>query len=140
VNAVGIYNAGQTIKLEPGFLARKGCYFHAYIEGCTNTNLKSGESFYKSEAGYSQSSILPATAFVNVSPNPSNGNIIIKVNISDENTYDLKVLNLYGHEMTYKKYLADKSLFLDLSNYPKGVYILQIQSSGKLFTQKIVLN
>jgi len=71
---------------------------------------------------------------IKIFPNPSNGNIHI-------NTEDLNInrISIYN---TNKKLMTEVELntnTLDLSHYPKGVYLIKIETETSVVTKKIIL-
>jgi len=76
---------------------------------------------------------------IKVYPNPSQGNLF--VNLADANLHDCKLLlyNTTGTKLLETNQANQSQVFLDLSNVPKGVYVLHIVSEKGRFYRKIVL-
>ena len=79
-----------------------------------------------------------------VSPNPASTSVLMKAHIENEGNYTLSIVNSIGQavltqKMTYVKGVQSERL--DVSNLPKGVYIIQlVHTDGKDFViQKLVI-
>jgi hypothetical protein len=69
-------------------------------------------------------------------PNPTNGKITLEANDEIE---ELALIDESGRlKEQYTIYKSDK-IEKDISNYTNGLYILQYQSKGKLYREKILL-
>ena len=74
-----------------------------------------------------------------VYPNPSNGVFEIKsFDFSQVTNTSLQVLNISG-KVIHNQVLTDFSHTLDLSDYPKGMYFVQLESEDFIETQKIII-
>lgn len=72
-------------------------------------------------------------------PNPSEGRIMIEFN-SDESPNALRLYDMSGRLMqSWKIPYNNKNTQLDLSNFPSGMYILEIQTTTSINTQKLLL-
>ena len=69
-------------------------------------------------------------------PNPATSYLTIEVNNS-EGEYNLNVTSIDGSNMLTRR-VKDKTT-LDLSGYPKGYYIVNVLTSNKSFTQKVIV-
>ena len=61
-------------------------------------------------------------------PNPSNGQFYIDFSEQAELPKSLQILDIQGH-IIYSKEVTDKKIFIDISNYSKGIYVLSIETS-----------
>ncbi len=78
---------------------------------------------------------------VSISPNPSNGLIAITLK-GFSNDVKLQLQNAQGKSIYTSNFVAESANFtktLDLSNYPKGIYFIQINNNGKISVNKVVL-
>ncbi len=74
-----------------------------------------------------------------ITPNPSEGHVTIDF-ISDETFRALRLYDLSGRlRQRWEIQPAAKNKQLDLSNFPSGMYIIEIQTSSSLSTQKLFL-
>lgn len=72
-----------------------------------------------------------------VYPNPSNGIINIK---SLHNIKSIKLFSMLGQN-NYTREVNDKQVYIDITGFAKGVYILETEDiSGKTFYKRIILN
>jgi lysyl endopeptidase len=77
---------------------------------------------------------------IHVYPNPSDG--IFNIESGDHITGPviLKFMDLSGRILYINPSLSlDKVIRLDFSDYPPGIYILEVRSKGSLITQKLIL-
>jgi hypothetical protein len=78
---------------------------------------------------------------LNITPNPSNGIFTVYYDFPDSlSNTQLIILNSQGVKakeikLTYKQYATA----LDLSMYPKGVYLIQMISNNGILTKKVVI-
>jgi Secretion system C-terminal sorting domain len=73
---------------------------------------------------------------ISIHPNPTNGQLTISL---EEGTASaITIRNSLGQLMLSDKYSATKQLGLDISNFPIGVYFIQIETDGEVITKKIV--
>ncbi|MFA7686897.1 MAG: T9SS type A sorting domain-containing protein [Moheibacter sp.] len=72
-----------------------------------------------------------------VYPNPFTNEVNIKLPENVKGNYTFNVTDLSGR-MVYTKNQSEKSFIWNGSNLPKGVYILSIESNGKLIAKKVI--
>ncbi|SNR14292.1 T9SS type A sorting domain-containing protein [Tenacibaculum jejuense] len=75
---------------------------------------------------------------ISIFPNPSTSLFNLSRNTTEE--LDLKIFDLSGKEVFSKKKIIDTNYIIDLTNYTKGIYILNITSEGKSASKKLILN
>jgi PKD repeat protein len=79
--------------------------------------------------------------FVKISPNPSNGIFNIEISKIDE-AVNMNILNIQG-QVVRSKILPIKSsgskILIDLSIYPKGIYLIEFSSNKFINTEKIII-
>lgn len=69
-------------------------------------------------------------------PNPTQD--VINITYTSNNVpLDMTIYDIYGRLMIEKKQCSSNCI-IDLTNYPSGVYLLQINNNGLLSTQKII--
>lgn len=69
-------------------------------------------------------------------PNPSNG--LYNVELSNETTASIEVYNVLG-KLVQSIPQADSKTMIDLTGFPKGVYLVNIFSNGEQTSKKIIL-
>ena len=74
---------------------------------------------------------------INIIPNPNNG--IFTIQGLQDLQYNTIIYSSLGHCVFEKEDLYNDT-FLDLTNYPSGIYIIIIESQKKIFTKKIIIN
>lgn len=95
-----------------------------------------GSVFSKIEDGTTQGGIKNSkiTEIISVYPNPSRG--IFNLNLKNINEGNISIVNTLG-EIVYQSEVNNQSSVLDLSNYPKGIYFLQLKTRDSLITAKL---
>lgn len=71
-------------------------------------------------------------------PNPTSDLITIDGNISDKNNLKIEVLNYLGHKIPITLIKEKNLIQIDLTTYPKGVYLIKLSSSSKSQIYKVV--
>lgn len=75
---------------------------------------------------------------VSVYPNPLNSNGILNIRLAGKAISTIEVFNLHGISVFKTEGIDNSRYTLNLSNLPKGLYLLEITDSNKhLFTRKI---
>ncbi|WP_299709437.1 3-coathanger stack domain-containing protein [uncultured Tenacibaculum sp.] len=124
------YDAGERVRLLPGFHARSGSIFKAFIEGCT----PQGRSMRISTKGDNE--ILTDNSTF-IYPNPTTNTINIESN-KDINT--IEIFNQIGMVKSKNKLsILNKKSSFDISNYSTGFYIVRITfKDGSFLNKKII--
>jgi uncharacterized protein (TIGR02145 family) len=81
---------------------------------------------------------IPKSGNISVFPNPSNG----LVNISYSNTVQqatIEIYNLQGTQVFSKTFQNAPSATIDLTGYPKGLYMVKVIADGVSYEEKILL-
>ncbi len=74
-------------------------------------------------------------------PNPTSGKSIVDISFSSPIDFELKIFNQIGIGIYTQNFqvVTDESITIDLSDYPSGIFLISIQSSGKMIlTEKVV--
>ncbi len=74
-----------------------------------------------------------------VSPNPSEGIFNVRWKSEGANM-DFTIFDITGKTIVTKKNIKDNSFNIDLSNFTKGIYLLNLKTNNKIATKKLVLN
>jgi hypothetical protein len=74
-------------------------------------------------------------------PNPTSSLIHLQLPARMENSYKIKITNLFGQVLSLPvQKISDNMLSVDFSNAPEGVYMLQYSDNqGNVFTNKVVV-
>ena len=111
------------------------------------TNSTNGPTWYTiSDIPMLRMNFDPATGSVNVSeleknifnifPNPTNGIFTIELDIAKK--YDLNIHNVLGQSV-YSRTTNSTNTKIDLSNFDKGIYTVELKDKNNIYTEKIVL-
>ncbi|CAM1365248.1 T9SS type A sorting domain-containing protein [Tenacibaculum xiamenense] len=74
-----------------------------------------------------------------VSPNPSEGIFNVRWKSEGANM-DFSIYDITGKTILTKKNISDNNFNIDLSNFTKGIYLLNLKTNNKVATKKLVLN
>lgn len=79
---------------------------------------------------------------ISIYPNPCSKNIFVKFKNNDLLNYQLRLFNSLSIEILREKIVNENIINIELSNYPSGIYILQIQNlkNSIIINKKIVKN
>ena len=72
----------------------------------------------------------------NVYPNPSNGEFVIALDATAK--YDVTVTNVLG-QTVYATSTNTMETTIDLSNFDKGVYTVELKNIDAIFTEKVIV-
>ncbi len=85
-------------------------------------------------------SIVANTITLSVYPNPTEGIFIFNLNSKLEDNLNIQIYNIAG-QLVYSDlnhyFVAENSMYIDISNQPAGIYIINV--SGKLVNENITL-
>ncbi|MBN1820757.1 MAG: T9SS type A sorting domain-containing protein [Prolixibacteraceae bacterium] len=139
--------AGYSIQFLNGFHAHPGCYMSAYITTIGSFCDPLAESIVYEETYPEKKSfeiqeedntgediLMPS---LKVYPNPSNGNITVELQNFNSNV-DLRVINSQGRVLRLIS-TDENDILFDLSNVPKGIYLIRANDQEKQLTQKIII-
>ena len=80
------------------------------------------------------------TFSVSMFPNPTKGEVTLKINSSVINDSEVIVRSITGSEIFKKKYKATGLIKLDLSNQVSGVYLISLKQGDKFIIEKLILD
>jgi hypothetical protein len=81
----------------------------------------------------------PALRKVSVFPNPTSGALTVQFSELPAKTIHLSVVNTIGQVVLAKQQVTDLNTALDLSQLPKGLYLLRLQSGTSVETVRVVV-
>ncbi len=133
------FSAGNSISLRPGFHARSGSSFRAYIEGCSYSTCRVVNSF--KETGMANddpnlTSINNAIESIELFPNPTSDLLNLRSKGAEISSWEL--FNAQGEEVA-RSSGANRSIFervIDVSDLSSGLYVLNVQFSDDRFIVK----
>ncbi|CAN5706061.1 hypothetical protein BH10BAC2_BH10BAC2_42960 [soil metagenome] len=148
VGAQVIFDAATKVHLLPGFTAKNGSVFHAYIDGCGNkfalTNNKRSSKTDKITADQKEENIsadkLPVSS-LNVFPNPARSTLNVSIYGLQTGRYNLLISNISGYTIKQKAITisgAKTTVQLTVADIPAGMYILRIAENPMIKPAKFV--
>ena len=87
--------------------------------------------------------IINGNGYIKLYPNPTTGKLHIIFDASVSQPSSLKVLNILGNiivDITMTPRSMKNDYAIDLSDQPEGMYFIQIQTTNRVITKKIILN
>jgi hypothetical protein len=152
-NANITFRAGNKIVLKDGFSAKAGSTFRAYIDpfDCppaqrlSSSNPSDSKTLPENSEGalntYSFTQYSSRAATSTLFPNPTSSLVHLQLPTRIENTYILKITNLFGQSPSLPiQKLSENVLSIDFSNVAEGVYIVHYSDNeGNVFTNKVVV-
>jgi hypothetical protein len=134
-NASAEYDAGLKVLLQPGFHAKSGSTFRAFIEGCSAISNKTGKKSSKISTKNVEEEL--KNNFT-IYPNPSKGIFSVSAN-NLINSY--RIVNQIGKTTISKPFVNEKDITIDIQKYPLGIYFIQLQlENGEIEMKKIIKN
>jgi len=94
------------------------------------------------ESELTGTSIFELNADVTAYPNPSNGKFTVKIVSTKASKYTVTVSNILGQEVlsTQTAKTSDSSVLIDLNASQNGMYLIKVESEGKVITKSIMIN
>ncbi len=135
-SAIVRLNAGNQIRMRPGFKVRSGAIFRASVEGCPNPSSSLGAeaplSF--SENREMESSSDRSVAPISVFPNPFSDEITIRT------PFEEGTLRLYDWtgKCIWEDIIDGHQQRLNLKAWSAGMYVLEVKNRERQHTLKIV--
>lgn len=138
--ASAIYHAAESVVLTNGFLSKSGSNLYAYIAGCEGRireKTQSNESARNNIEDFSSESKINSDIY-NILPNPNNG--VFKIIMKDTSEQNIEILNSTGIIIYNTTLLGQMEYQINISDKPKGIYLVKITSGAKIYTKKIIKN
>lgn len=131
--------------------------FEAKIVECSGPQKKEDDFFNQSDSAIKISSIEPdsindnnkqtspnienpSLLYTKIYPNPTKGEISIEFDGKIVQNMKIEVINSHGQIVFSKNVIEEKSLKIDISHLPKGIYFLKGTFGNKSISDKIILN
>ncbi len=125
--------AQNIIHLKPGFRAYQGSDVHVYISSPDNCTTSPASRIAIFE-GTKPELVHPE---VSIYPNPSRGQFTVRVSKTDEPNF-LVIYNLLGEVIYYTTTLEYNQI--NISDQPKGIYVVKLKTNNQIITKKININ
>ena len=75
----------------------------------------------------------------NVYPNPTTGNINVKVTGASNQEVEVKIFNALGAEVATASNSNGEEIQVDLANHAAGIYTVKVTTGGQSITKKVIL-
>ncbi|MBI4946468.1 MAG: T9SS type A sorting domain-containing protein [Bacteroidetes bacterium] len=150
-NSKVTFTAGKKIVITPGAngsVAYSGSSFHAYIDpsiGCDD------HTYFRKAQQHSSVPDAPialnepakpkttSTLNADISPNPNEGRFTLQLKEqSNAGASEAFIYNPLG-QLIYQSSIINNQSTIDLSAQPRGIYFVKVQSAGKIYTEKVVV-
>lgn len=134
----------EEVNMLPGFTAHQGCDFNAEIipcPDCSDSIRKRPDIFSEVKGGDIDLVNVESIKFQNpfeIYPNPTSGMVNIAFHEKQKNL-KISIKQMNGGNIIAQKYDYSDNIILDLSPYPKGIYLLTITTEDRMFTEKVIL-
>jgi len=137
VGANVTYDAGNQVRLRPGFKAIAGSRFHAIIDGCeedTGTRFSTGYDFDTNINNFE----------LNIYPNPTIQMVKINYTLPKEDEVTLILFDTTGKRLAnlaenQPQQAGQHKLELDASNLPIGIYYLKLHTNENNIIKKLMI-
>jgi len=130
IGGTGIYHAGNTIVLKPGFATGRGSRFRAYIQECPS-------DFVGREANSGLTKDSGEEEKISLFPNPSSTNVTIA--LTQSLIQRISIVSMDGRTMLDKEVKGAESYEVAVNDYKEGIYLVTvIAMDGKIFKSKLV--
>jgi hypothetical protein len=137
---------GQSVLIKPGFHAKTGSTFHAFIDGpseCYANNAKSGTSDSSDDDNenttktHTEKPSISEELQIKLIPNPNSGNFIFEVNQANPKG----TLYVYGVDgkLYYEQFVNQAQTRLDIS-LRNGLYLVVYKTVKEMQTIKLIIN
>ncbi|HRH59984.1 MAG TPA: peptidoglycan DD-metalloendopeptidase family protein, partial [Chitinophagaceae bacterium] len=137
------YMADARVILNPGFQAAAGCRFVANTEGCNNNT----KSFDKEQTAVVANNAATNNAGKNANglrifPNPSSGIFTMQFSSNKIGDATVTIKNMMGqivYALPQQKNILQLNRQINLSNMPKGIYIVEVNTGMERITEKVLI-
>lgn len=135
--------AGNLIRLLPGFKVLPGSFLHGRLTNYTSTDNPC--IFESPEGKISEEGSVEETGGtddqISVYPNPNKGNFTIEATFEQEaNTVEVSIISLSGNTIFSRRYNSVEYLMqeIDIVQFPQGVYLIRVIKDNKTVYRKVV--
>jgi hypothetical protein len=116
--------------------------FHQIVLSGNNDSIEVEQTFTIEVKSASMIDLTNQTSFgMLIYPNPVVNSIVnVKLDNGISDHFDLFIRDISGRLIMQRQYEQTKTVSLDLSGYPIGIYVLQVRSLNFLKSEKFILN
>ena len=141
-----VYTYGVTTNQLSQSGLNPGTYYHWQVRAvCGSSANASGFTSYNTFSTSSNritAGEVELALNLNVYPNPTDGMFNISFVSEEINSFEITVIDAFGKLISFEDkqdFVGEYSKSVDLSNYPKGIYMVQIKNQHSFVTKRIVL-
>jgi hypothetical protein len=80
---------------------------------------------------------------ISIFPNPTNGQLAVQLNTLSQKSIQISVIDLLGKTVFDNTYVFEQGLdkeTINLNHLDNGLYLIRLQSGGKLYTEKLIID
>lgn len=108
--------------------SKKSSFFNRFQRSGLRNLLKTEKSKTKSVEASNSSAALTKLGTLTLYPNPAKTQLTLNIEKFEESEVDVFIVNMQGH-VFFRTNTADSKLELDISNYPRGAYLVRCQNT-----------
>jgi hypothetical protein len=134
--------AGQSVLLLPGILVEANGYLRAWIDTdgmyCANAkSIVAASDQPLPEIRFDEA--LRLNSGIRVYPNPTTGFFILELPETDEtSTTNVEIYGMMGELVQQTSLFGERSYQFNLSNNPRGIYIVRVLQGENLYMEKVI--
>jgi len=130
------YDAGNQVRLKPGFKALQGSRFHAFIDGCGGNAKINGEA--------NEMDAIENDIGLKIYPNPLSESANISYTLHEEDRVSIYLYDATGKTITtlaenQAQTVGKHQLELNASNLLTGIYYIKLQSNENHIIKKVMI-
>ena len=140
--------AMNTVELETESHLNEGSETHLFLaptfENCDELGTGTGDLDFRLQNNPSQTGQTSLelqfrkNSYISIYPNPNAGYFNLEYKGYSAGTKDISVHDVFG-KLVLKTTIAENLSVINMSDYPKGIYFLQLNDQIQIFNQKIVI-
>lgn len=134
------WTSENLIQLNDGFSAEYGSSFEANIDPCGNRNIRVRRNTKIEQFENNLKNSINLGIGLKVYPNPSSGIFILEDAEFNLTKKDICVKDILGKKVWECSNIEISKTKIDISSYPKGVYIIEIIQNESTTIRKVVYN
>jgi hypothetical protein len=136
VRAVNVIDILPETTFDP--LGNTNTYYEFFIHGCGPGSKNSFRTYkdFNPDTNEEEEDEMESGDQLSAYPNPNNGEFTL--NTGNFETKDVYVYDVLGKIVYQKNRISEKTLDINISYFPKGIYMVQVVSADKTKTIKIV--
>jgi len=129
--------SGQIVTIDTSIA---GMGTHVISVSVTNTdNCVGSDSIKITYSNCNGINIYNQNPSITIMPNPTSGLVFINFNETVKEA-EIEILNMQGIVIKKEKVIDNGKTQIDLSDVPKGVYMIEIKTNNKIVIKKLILN